>query len=229
MTATLPSIRCGFGLGNRVAAIAHALTMLDEIRFVWRVNWQCPASHEQIFPNGLKRVQFVTDTPKRYATKVAGVPLHHFKEWASPDAIKKAYASVMSAMVGEAGSRPDCGILGRFHRFATCPIRASEALAEQAAVHGAGNAFILADTHRSAIARALEKRGVHPVFPNGPEMDDERDRTPERIIQFCSDWKTFLASRHVVSVGGVSSLIYPAFAASGCPPKTALQILPKPE
>lgn len=212
MTACVPLIRCGFGLGNRVAAIAHALALLDEIRFVWRLNWQCPATHDQIFPTGLPRVEFVTDAPMGYATKHRGRRLHDWHEWSDKPTMRKSYDHVISAMTGQASFAPDCGILGRFHRFSVNVPQAAETMAKGALGHGAKTAFVLADCHRKEIAESLEKRGVEAVFPDGPEMASERDRTPERMIQFCSDWKTLLASHHVITTGGVSSLIYPVIS-----------------
>jgi hypothetical protein len=204
-----PMIRCGFGLGNRVAAIAHALSMTNKIAFVWRQNWQCPATHDQIFPNGVQGVEFVADAPMRYATKIQGVPLHHYREWADRKAMRKSYSVVIAAMTGSPSFSPDCGILGRFHRFPINISTDTETLAEGALWHKAKTAFVLADCHRREIAKSLAKRGIAAVFPNGPEMANERDRTPEKMIEFCSDWKTLLASRHVITTGGVSSLMYP--------------------
>lgn len=208
------TIRCGFGLGNRVATIAHALTILDEFEFVWRINWHCPASHKQVFPNGIKGVKFVTDAPMRFATIKDGFPLHKYREWGTPRKMRESYEKVISAMTGKASFAPDCGILGRFHRFPADMAKAADALADQASKHGSKTALVLSDCHRLHIALALEKRNIMPTFPTVSEMENDHDRSEESVVRFCSDWKTLLSSKHIISTGGTSSLLYPAMASN---------------
>jgi hypothetical protein len=119
----------------------------------------------------------------------------------------------MESLAGNAKQAPSCTILARFHSYQIDYQQSAERMADFAAKQKAENAFILADSHRLYIALALEKRGVIPVFPDGIEMQNEWDRTPERLIEFCNDWKTAIAAPLVINAVGVSSLLYPSLAA----------------
>ncbi len=209
MTATIPLIRCGFGLGNRVAAIAHGLTMFDMMEFAWRVNDQCPASHRDIFPDGITGVEFIDNAPIGYASKMNGKRIHDCDFLPSSDKKRSAFRTVIEAMTGDAYHRPQCAIVARFHRFPINPKESSETLAGEAARLNVGSCFILADSHRSTIAEALVRNGIDSIFPESPEMTRDMDRDAEGVVRFCSDWKTALSAKHILSVGGKSSLLFP--------------------
>ena len=202
-------IRCGLGLGNRVAAIANGLSRWPEIRFVWRDNTHCPATHQEIFPGGIAGVEFVTDSPPASASCWDG---HRCQEWAAAGvrtAATAAYQTIMLAMTGAARMTPHVAILARFHRW---PETTPASLAIRAAVAGGGApVFVLADSRRREIAAELKKLGIGSVLPVCGELAADLQRPPSDLLEFISDWKTALAAK-VLTGHPESSLFYPARA-----------------
>lgn len=205
-------IQCAFGLGNRVAAIAHALSWVSEIEFAWRINWQCNATHQQVFPHGIPGVTFVDDAPSGFTSRLHGTRVHLWGAGQDPDSVASTYKVVMNALLGDAVEPPEAAIIARLHRFRVDPLEAAISMADAAAREGISGVFVLSDSHRQLIARVLTERGIKVVLPLHPEMGFEQDRTPERLAAFCPDWKTSLSAGKIISVGGVSTLLYPAMA-----------------
>jgi hypothetical protein len=120
-------VRCGFGLGNRVAAIANGLSRAEKISFVWRVNEHCPLTHEQVFPAGISGVEFVTDAPPAFATMWAGMRCHCWHAAADRNAADQAYGRIISAM-NAAPAQPGF-IVGACVRFFRDPETTPQAMA----------------------------------------------------------------------------------------------------
>lgn len=208
-----PLIRCGFGLGNRVAAIANALTYHDEISFVWRTNHLCPADHEEIFPQGIAGVEMVTDAPLALASRLGG---RHCEDWYAARDRAMAdgwYGRIFEAMAGEARGEYQVAIMARFLRYPEVSLEGMVVTAARIAAEGDGRVFVLADRRRAEIAAALAARGVTAVFPASPEMAAERQRHRRALLAYLGDWQTACAAATVVTHREETSVVYPARAA----------------
>lgn len=208
-------VRCGMGLGNRVAAMANGLSRAAEIRFIWRVNQHCPAAHSDVFPQGIPGVEFVTDAPPNFSTKFDGVWCY---EWAAAGDRKQAnlaYAEIMRAMVGQPmPDAPEVAILGRFHRNPSAdPITLADAAIRLHGRYRWDRAFVLADMHREAIAERLRVAGFDAVQPRCAPLAADLQRTREDVLDYASDWATLLAARHIIALDGPASALHPARAA----------------
>lgn len=201
-----PLIRCGFGLGNRVAAIANALSLYQSICFIWRNNEQCPVDHNDIFPEGIKGVQFITDAPKGYATKINGRRIHEYESGGDIQSKRITYKLVLDSMIGKPVLAPECSILARFKRF---DIRSTKPMMDEILRLNVGSVFVLADSNREILMSELSNQGINVILPTCPEMKFDFDRSKDDVISFCNDWKTLLTSKNVVSTGGRSSLLFP--------------------
>lgn len=206
-------VRCGFGLGNRVAALANGLSRWPEIRFVWRDNAHCPAAHQDIFPRGIPGVEFVTDSPPASASRWDGIAAHAWAAAADRPLAAAAYAAILAAMdAPPAESPPTVAIIARFLR-PRCTTASPAALAYQAARHAAGGrVFILADSRRQELADALARHGVAAVWPQCPELAADLARSRETMRAFVADWHTASLSAHVLG-SPETSLAFPARAA----------------
>lgn len=205
-----PLIRCGFGIGNRVATIANALSRYPEIRFSWKVNRVLPLSHEKVFPTGIEGVEFVDADPgfaTRWSPRIAGESWEGAGDRAKANA---AYAKILEAMAGDAPAAPDdVAIIARFWRF---PEVDHLSLADAAADNGS-TIFVLADCRRGAITQRLLDAGIQAIIPHGPELAHDLDRTPESTLAYLSDWKRASAAAAIVTHGHDTSVTYPARAA----------------
>jgi len=205
-------VRCGFGLGNRVAAIAHALCMFERVRFVWRINHECPAHHEDVFPNGIPNVEFDMDAPLGFASQFGDKRIHEWQPDLDAQKRKDAYQTVIDSMAGDAKEEFRFSAIARLRRFQINAQDAADEIAWRAKNIGADSCFLLADSNRAEIAERLAENGIKTTLPDSPEMEHDFDRNAASVIQFCSDWKTALAADILFSVGGDSSLAFPKIA-----------------
>lgn len=205
----IPIIRCNFGIGNRVATMANALSRSEEIHFQWRINKVLPLTHEEVFPNGIEGVHFFVDGPRglstRWERKIYG---ETWEAAGDREAANQAYNRIMEAMAGEPREAPEIAIIGRFWRF---PDADCSSLAQLAAREGS-KVFLLTDSRRSELTTILESLGVEVIFPIGNEMDHDLDRTPESTLTYLSDWKTASMAKVIVTHRDDTSVTYPARA-----------------
>lgn len=205
----IPLVRCGFGIGNRVAVIANALSRHDRIQFSWKVNSMLPLPHRQVFPAGIEGVEFLDDAPRGFATRwerhVPGESWEAAGDRARADA---AYGRIMEAIAGEFVADPPVAIIARFWRFFDAD---AVALAEEAARHGR-QVFLLADSRRDTIARHLAWVGSSAVMPAGGEMAGDMDRTPASCLAYLGDWKTATLAETIITHPQETSVTYPARA-----------------
>ena len=187
-------VRCGFGLGNRVTAIANGLQRFGQIRFVWRINDHCGLDHSVIFPHGIEGVEFV-DAPPAPATRWDGIPAHAWDASASGQ-----YAGIMSAMVGEAYSVVNRVIFARFHRHSGD----IEAIASIAT----GRTLILTDSRRDELAALIPGA----IMPRSPELKSDLADRNAGMLDFISDWKTMIECGRVITTSDKSSLLHPVLA-----------------
>lgn len=210
-------VRCPFGLGNRVAAMANGLSRFPTIRFDWPVNDHCPVDHSAVFPSGVQGVEFSQSTlsvgPEM--TRFDGVDVHSWGAAGDPRKRDQAYARIMGSMVG-APTRPTprVAILGRFHRT---PAGCSSDLVDRAAAWcrrlPADSAFVLCDRYRDQVSATLRSSGVVPVLPESRSLDLDLDRSPEDVLSYCSDWQTLLHAVVVIALNGPASALHPVRAA----------------
>jgi len=187
-------VRCGFGLGNRVTAIANGLQRFERIQFVWRVNDHCGLDHSDIFPRGIAGVEFIDAHPAP-ATRWDGVLAHAWDARASGQ-----YAGIMSAMTGEAHSVVDCVVFARFHRRGG-DLRRMASMAS-------GRTLILTDSRRAELAALIPGA----VMPRCPELESDLADRNAGMLDFISDWKTMIACGRVITTGDKSSLVHPVLA-----------------
>jgi hypothetical protein len=208
----MSAIRCGFGLGNRVAAIANALSRAEEISFVWRVNKHCQLPHDAVFPQGISGVEFITDAPPALATVWHNRRCHDWYAAADRKAANLAYGRIMAAMAGSAADGFQLGVCARFFRHpSTTPQQLAEHVRAIAGRLGEGRVFLLADTRRAELAALMPDLTV--AMPHHPEPAEDLDRDPEQTRMFLDDWKTLLACPHIAAADGPTSLLHPARAA----------------
>lgn len=207
-------VRCGFGIGNRVAAMANGISRHDSIGFVWRENWFCPVGWREIFPDGIPGVEIIDDAPLSFASLMDG---KHCEAWdAAGDRARAdaAYARIMAAAIGAAAPGLPFALCARFWLMARPdPDHFAAAVAEVAAAHGHRQVFMLADSRRAELAAALRGHGLEPMLPVSRALRNDRDRDAEQIRRYLSDWKTLSAARHIVCTAARgTSVIYPARA-----------------
>lgn len=203
-------VRCGFGLGNRVAAMANGLSRERKIGFVWRVNEHCPLGVEEVFPGGVPGVEFV-DAPPAMATIWDGRRCHDWDAAGDRTAAARAYSAIVEAMAGRATFAPDAAVCGRFFR-AHGDAGALGDFASRLVWPGA-QVFVFADRHRAEIRRRLEGSGAAVCEPTAPELQADLARAAEDTRAFLNDWATLLAARLIVALDGPTSLLHPARAA----------------
>ena len=209
-------VRCGMGLGNRVAAMANGLSRAVEIRFIWRVNQHCPADHSDLFPDGIPGVTFVTEAPPAMATQWDGAWCYDWHAAGSRQAANLAYRTIMHSMVGTAPSyAPRTAVVGRFYRN---PSGDPETLAKAAvravkAAKGERRAFLLCDRFSASVAAYLIEADVTPVVSLCGELHSDLARSRGDLIRYASDWKTVLSARRIVALDGPASALHPARAA----------------
>lgn len=210
-------VRCGFGLGNRVAALANGLSRADRIRFVWRVNAHCPLLVSDVFPAGISGVDLVTDAPAESATRWDSRMCHDWDAAADRGRADAAYARIIAAMNGRPTFRPDLAVVARFHRATGDPADHIARLAATAAdwirPDPDFRVFVFADQYRYQLAAALTVPGVRPTFTLAPELPADLARTPADTATFLLDWKTLLSARRIIALDGPTSLLHPARAA----------------
>lgn len=209
-------IRCGFGLGNRVAAIAQSLALYGEIRFAWRINEHCPLELSEVFPHGIEGVEFV-DAPLDFATFLGDQPAY---EWGAGGAdATEAFRRVVSAIGPQAWpDAPAVALVCRFHRVRAFDIP-SLANAAGRAAHQAGEerVFLLADRHREDLTILLRRLwNIEVTTAAAPELEVDLKRSAEDTRLFLRDWQTALTARHIIALDGPTSLLHPARAQRTC-------------
>ena len=211
-------ITSGQGLGNRVAALANAISRGGEVTFKWAVNEHCPVGHEVVFPSGIEGVEFQTVKWKgiNFTTRADGKPLNEWANTSDRVAANTAYATIMAAMAGSTmESPPKVAIRGRFWRT---PTASPQALADAAAVvaqaRGEDRVFVFCDLHRAVIEARLAEHQLVAVAATSKELtDSDLDRPSTDMQAYLDDWKTLLASEDIVACDGPTSTLHPARAA----------------
>lgn len=208
------TVRCGTGLGNRVAALANGLSRFPIIRFPWRVNRHCPLPWEEVFPQGVPGVEFENlPGPPPMPTHWDGIPCLDWAAAADPGRAADAYRLIIRSMVGTVGTSHRVAVFGRFHRAPkTDPVVLAAAAIAAAAEAGTREVFVLTDRHRDAIADHLRAAHLTPILPQSPALTSDLSRDPETLRLFINDWRTLLAARHIIALDGPSSLLHPARA-----------------
>lgn len=208
-------IACPEGLGNRVAAIANALTWQCRIRFEWDQNEHCPLPWNEVFPAGISGVEFIPAQAAEVSA-LRGVPAMDWNACRCHHHAALTYRRVTSALCAkQPEGAPPVAILARFHRVSRYDLpRLVNAACATAVRMQTGRVFVLADQHRSDIqilARRLWDIDVIPA--TSPELSTDLDRSPETLRAFIQDWQTVLAARHIIALDGPTSLLHPARAA----------------
>lgn len=211
-------VRCGFGVGNRVAAMANGLSRSHRIRFVWRENVHCPLPVSYVFPAGIPGVDLVTDAPPEFATRWGRRMCHDWDAAGDRNRADAAYGRIIASMDGRPLFRPDLAIVARFHRATGDPAAHIARIAATAAAWIRPDTdfrvFVFADQHRAQLAAALAAAaGVRPSLPSAPELAADLERSPADTARFLGDWKTLLTARRIVALDGPTSLLHPARAA----------------
>lgn len=205
----VPIIRCGFGIGNRVCMIANALSHHDQIQFFWRNNPVLPLSHQEVFPKGIDGVEFLDVAKRGFASRwERNIPGESWEAAGDRMAANEAYRRIMEAMAGEPREAPEIAIIGRFWRF---PDADCSSIAKLTAEQGK-RAFILTDSRRAEIVDLLSGMGVESILPEGKEMKDDLDRTPESLLTYLNDWKTACLAETIITHQEETSVTYPARA-----------------
>ena len=215
MTTDLPLIRCGFGIGGRVTAIANGLSRDAEIRFSWKVNRFLPLTHDQVFPQGIPGVEMVADAPDGFVTRWGNLTADNYAAAADRDMATAAYQMILGVMAGEAMAEPpSVAVLGRFHRAqdATAAALVATAVRTCAGI-GAARVFLLSDLHRTALAKALQAAGLAVELPVSAELLEDLIRDPDALLSYLGDWKTLLAAGAIVASHGPTGILHPARAA----------------
>lgn len=203
-----PLIRCGFGIGNRVAAIANALSRWPEIRFVWRNNKHCPLDHHEVFSNGIQGVEFDTEAEPAKASRFDGMHAETWDAALDRGAANTAYAVIIASMAGKPRYHPDVALAARFF----CNQGADVSAIAKCAPPGTAP-FVFADSRRAELKAALLERGCFPVWPDARELSSDLARTPEDTMAYLSDWKTLLSAKTIFSLSESRSALFPAMAA----------------
>lgn len=210
-------IRCGFGLGNRVASIAHALSFGNPIEFAWRINEHCPLHHSEIWANGIEGVTMIEDVPLDYASQVGSRMIYDWGIGGSADDVRRAYKTVIDAItIQPRQSPPSVAVFYRQHRTRSkCLVALATAAAKAAQDSPDGRVFLLADSMRASIS-AL----VLDAFPSAkiellaaPELKADMDRPKSDTLAFIEDWRTALEAETIIADNSKTTLTYPAKAA----------------
>jgi hypothetical protein len=207
-------VRCGMGLGNRVAAMANGLSRSAEIRFVWRVNSHCPAAHADVFPAGIPGVEFVDSAPPAMATRWGPAWCYDWHAAADRTAADAAYQRIIHSLAGRPlPDAPEVAILGRFHRNpAGDPIRLADAAMRLHSSFRWDRVFLLSDMHRETIAARLAQGGLQAVMPSCGPLATDLQRSRSDVLAYASDWLTLLSARYIVALDGPASALHPARA-----------------
>lgn len=209
-------IRCGFGLGNRVASMAHALSFGEPIRFVWRVNEHCPVHHTDIWKDGVPGVEMVDNAEVGFATRVGGKMIYDWGIGSSAGAVEKCYRDIFKAMSIKARpSPPKVAVVSRLYRQQQGNLESLAYHATKAAkLHPKHRLFLLADTKRATIEDLIARfdPSVRVVMATTPELIEDLARSKEDVISFISDWRTALAAETIFTLDGPTTLLHPARA-----------------
>lgn len=211
-----PWVLCGFGMGNRVAAMANGLSRHRRIRFYWERNPQMRLDWRVVFPNGVEGVDFVDGKNAMEPTRWDGVPCYHWKAAGDQGAALAAYRRIMGSMAGRTREVPAAGVHARIfgHGGPRDDGQWREFLAEvRRWAAGKGMIYLMADSRRDEIAEAA---GGNVHFPECREMDGDMDRQRDGSLLYLGDWKSMAAGcKRILSLstGHPSSAIFPAVAA----------------
>jgi hypothetical protein len=200
---------CNHGLGNRVTAIANALSFRpDTVQMGWAINKLCPIGWSEVFPDGLPRVEFFTPGPSALTSRLRGVPCESWHAAGDRAAAADGYRHVFQHMTGMPMHDPPA--VAVCARFLTARHPDPERLAS--AIPKGQRVFILADHHRDFLARHVEDNGGQAVWPRCPELRAEQERSRAAMGLFLGDWKTMLSAELIVAGANPTSLLHPAQA-----------------
>lgn len=205
-------VHCREGLGNRVAALANGLSRAEEVVFPWIMNEHVPATWEDVFPQGIEGVTFISAEAAMPPTEWDGMSCERWDAAGDRALANAAYGRIMHAMAGM--GLPGCtvALAARFHRN---PEADARRLAMMAAFHSPFRTpvFVFADSRRAEIGMVLNVLGVGRLHPVSPSLVSDLDRTRGGLIAYCQDWKQLLTARLIVAIDGPSSALHPARAA----------------
>lgn len=209
-------LHCHTGLGNRVAAMANAMSRDGEVVFHWRVTRHCPATAAEVFARPIPGVTFLNDPTPRMFTTFDRNYAHDWDAAGDRRRAAAAYGVILAAMTGTAATNtPSTAVLGRFHRNpGTCP----EALVHATAAvltkyRYRRHVFLLSDLHRATLTAAFQSLDIEVVQPICQPLPDDLLRTRADLLAYISDWKTLLAARRIIACNGPASALHPARAA----------------
>jgi hypothetical protein len=207
---SIPIIYCGFGLANRVSAMANALSRFDRIKFSWKINHECNLPLRDVFPNGVLGVEFIENAKPAHATSWDGRLCSSWDSAYDRQKAIAAYRTIMDSMAGEMGEPEPFALCCRFHYAGFDVKSVLEKTLFVAETHGFKKLFLLADSRRAELSSRLLEHGIESVLPSSSEMASDFDRTYEDQCRFLSDWKRFTGASVIVANPPVSGLIHPA-------------------
>lgn len=205
-------IHCHAGLGGRVTAVVNALCHSSEVEFVWRINRHLPADHQEVFPHGIPGVQFIRSAPDWTTRFHDGGTCDIFRPFAAAGML---YRRVIASLAGSSPqNRCRLAICARYFRQPSNPSTDDlvAAAADAAKALSCDKVFLLADSHRQVISAGLASYGIRTMLPRCKELTHDLDRSQLDALQFCADWKQFLAADTIISNSKVSGLLHPAMA-----------------
>jgi hypothetical protein len=207
---------CNHGLGNRVTAIANALSFRpDTVQMGWAVNKLCPLDWHEVFPDGLPGVEFEAPKVPRLSSRLRGIPSESWHAAADRAEAAAAYRLIMTHMAGRAHSDPPA--VAVCARFLTARRPDPSALVDT--IPSGERVFVLADSRRSFLSERIRQKWGQPIQPLCPELPSEHVRTPGALRLFLSDWHTLLSAKLIIATPNPTSLLHPAHA-QGTPVRT---------
>ncbi len=223
-------VKCETGLGNRVAAMANALSRSGAVQFHWVKNKHCPASAVEIFPGGIQGIELIDSEAAERPPGIGeqrgqcsiwnGTPCFKWEACGDRDRANEAYSRIIAAMAGSAiTDAPAVAIHGRFHINPEAkPAELAECAAEAALAAGDLRVFILSDRYRSELAGRVSALGILPIMAGSSELSDDLAREETGMVDYLSDWKTLIAADHLFYTRPrISSALYPIRARFGHP------------
>lgn len=206
-------VTCPGGIGDRLSAIANALTRSQSVLFGWKRNTHCPIDAAEIWPEGIPSVAFEDSGGPMSVTRFDGHPCHSHAA-ALDRQISDSKLLELIALI-HASPLEDPPTVAVFFRGraapASDPLPAARLAASRAGQEG--RVFLMADSQRQEIAEELLANGAIPVWPRSPEMSHDTDRDGCTFHAFLGDWKTLCLARFVAShARRFSSLLLPVLA-----------------
>lgn len=205
-------VHCSEGLGNRVAALANGLSRAEEVVFPWVVNEHVPATWEDVFPQGVEGVTFISAASAMPPTEWDGMSCERWDAAGDRRQADMAYGRIMAAMRGTVADGCEVAIAARFHRTPGGDARRLAILAAYNAPED-GAVFVFADSRRVQIWEVLDALDVTFALPRSSMLATDLDRDRAGLLRYIGDWKRLLEARLIVAIDGPSSALHPARAA----------------